>query len=71
MSASRWFRVRGTVSQTKVQIAPIVDGINAEEVRARFPALVDVTVEELSAEQFRAEVASWPRRRDPAMEVLP
>ena len=69
MKFSRWFRVRGRVAHSDKWIGPVVDGESADDARARFPALVDVTVEELSPEQFRALVSSYPRRGE--VEELP
>jgi hypothetical protein len=61
---SRWFRVSGKVRGTETWIRPVVDGESADEARARFPSLDSVTVEELSPEQFRVVVSSFPRRRE-------
>lgn len=62
MKLSRWFRVSGRVRDTDTWIRPVVDGESADDARARFPGLENVTVEELSAEQFRAVVSSYPRK---------
>lgn len=64
MKLSRWYRVSGRVRGTDTWIRPVVDGESVEDARARFPGLENVTVEELSAEQFRAVVSSYPRRRE-------
>jgi hypothetical protein len=58
---SRWFRVRGVVRGTGVRIAPVVDATSAEDALARFPVLAEAAAEELTPEQFRMEVSSWPR----------
>lgn len=58
----RWFRVIGRVMGTQTWIRPVVDGASAEDARSRFPALESVTVEEISAEQFRLIVSSYPNR---------
>lgn len=63
MKLSRWFRVSGRVRGTQNWIRPVVDGVDAEDARSRFPALESVTVEELSADQFRMIVSSYPHLR--------
>lgn len=62
MIPCRWFRVIGRVRGTQTWIRPVVDGLSPEDARSRFSALDDVTVEEISAEQFRLIVSSYPNR---------
>lgn len=58
----KWFRVIGRVKGTQTWIRPVVDGSSAEDARLRFPALENATVEEISADQFRLIVSSYPNR---------